>query len=96
MSNRAYDFSVKQEGLSKTLNFGDTLLSNILSEILSHNSDLFSEIDLHDKKHKITLMKRIIFCFICIKGKHACRTWNKENNSLIRHSRTKEVIFKHE
>ena len=93
---RAFDFAIKEKGLSKILNFGASLTKNILSEILCSNSSLLHEIDCHDKGHKVKLIKRVIFSFISIKGKHLCRSENKEINSLIRHSKTKEILFKHE
>ena len=93
---RAFDFSIKEKSLSQILNFGASLTNNILSEILCSNSSLLHEIDCHDKGHKVKLMKRIIFSFTSIKSKHLCRSKNKEINSLIRHSKTKEIHFKHE
>ena len=93
---RVFDSAIKEKGLSQILNFGDSLTNDILGEILCSNCSLLNEIDLHDKGHKIKLMKRLIFSFISIKGKHLCRTQNKEENSLIRHSKTKEIIFNQE
>ena len=90
---RAFDFAIKEKGLSQILNFGASLTNNILSEILCSNSSLLHEIDCHDKGHKVKLMKRIIFSFT---SKHLCHSQNKEINSLIRHSKTKEIHFKHE
>ena len=80
----------------QTLNVGEKLTKDILAEILCEFPNMFMELDLHDKSHKVKLMKRIIFSFVSIKAKHVTRTRNKEANSCIRHKRTKEIIFSHE
>jgi hypothetical protein len=33
---------------------------------------------------------------VTIKGKHLCRSINIEQNSLVWHKKTKDVLFKHE
>ena len=80
----------------ETINFGKKLTDDIIGELLSSNSALLCEIDLHDKKHKMRVMKRIVFSFIGIKGRHLSRTVNKENSNMIRHCKTKEILFNHQ
>ena len=95
MANRGFDLATKSQVIYSP-NFGGNLTDEIVSEILCKNSDVLSDLDLHDKTHKVKLMKRAIFSFIAIKGKHLCRNFNRENNSLKRHGKMKEVIFSHE
>jgi hypothetical protein len=78
------------------LQLGIEFTKEIVAEIIINHRDLFEELTFHDKTHKITILKKIVFSFISIKGKHVCRCVNSEQNSLIRHKKTKEVIFKHE
>ena len=87
---------IKQLKMSVSSSFGNDLTTEILSELVLSGSPVLNEIDLHDKTHKLGLIKRIIFSFICIKGKHLSRSFNKEGNSMIRHSNTKRIIFSHE
>jgi hypothetical protein len=75
---------------------GVELTKEIVAEILCSRSDLLDEVAIHDKAHKVLLIKKIVFSFISVKGKHLCRSINNEQNSLIRHYHTKNVIFKHE
>ncbi len=83
--------------MAKVLNSGDCLVKEIVSEILCQDSNsLLAEIESHNKTHKAVLMKRIVFSFITIKGKHICRTYNQESNFMTRHRKIKSVIFMHE
>ena len=75
---------------------GIELTKEIVAEILCSHSELLEEISYHDKSHKAGLVKKIVFSFLSIKGKHLCRTTNIEQNSLSRHKKTKAVLFKHE
>ena len=93
---RAFDTAIEDTSLCKTLNFIDSLVKDIVSEILCDHSYVLNEVDLHDKNHKVILIKRIIFIFLSLKGKHLCRTFNKESISMIRHRNTKQIIFKNE
>jgi len=70
--------------------------NEVVAEILVSNEDLLSEISFHDPLHKAQLIKKIVFTFIVIKGKHLCRSVNIEENSLVRHKNTKTILFKHE
>jgi hypothetical protein len=75
---------------------GIELTNEIVAEILVSHTELLEELCVHDPSHKPILMKKIVFSFITIKGKHLCRTFNIEENSMIRHQYTKTVLFKHE
>lgn len=75
---------------------GIELTKEIVAEILCTHGELFEEIAIHDRSHKVSLLKKIVFNFISIKGKHLCRTVNCEQNSLMRHKKTKAVLFQHE
>jgi len=87
---------MKAKSLDQVLGLGIELTKEIVSEILCTHCELFEEVALHDKSHKVSLLKKIVFNFISIKGKHLCRTINCEQNSLVRHTKTKEVLFLHE
>jgi hypothetical protein len=87
---------MKNKSLHEVLKLGIELTKEIVAEILCNHCDMFEEVTFHDKTHKITLLKKIVFSFISIKGKHLCRTVNSEQNSLIRHLKTKQVFFQHE
>jgi hypothetical protein len=87
---------VKQQDVGKILMLGIKITNEIAAEILCSHSELLQEVALHDPNHKAILVKKIVFSFITIKGKHLCRTQNIEQNSLSRHQNTKEVLFKHE
>ena len=71
----------------------DELMKEIVSEILLGHSSLLNEIDLHSQSFHD---KKNVFHFICIKGKHLCRLFNNEQNTMIRHSKTKQILFKNE
>jgi hypothetical protein len=75
---------------------GMELVKEIAAEIICNNSELLEEVAMHDKMHKIVLLKKIIYSFTSTKGKHLCRVLNSEQNSLSRHKKTKEILFKHE
>jgi hypothetical protein len=75
---------------------GIEVTNEIVAEILTSHQELLEELAFHDKNHKAILIKKIVFSFITIKGKHLCKTSNIEQNSLIRHQNTKAVLFKHE
>jgi len=65
-------------------------------EVLCNHPDLLEEIGFHDQNHKLILLKKIVFGFVSIKGKHLCKSVNIEENSLLRHKKTKEILFSHE
>jgi hypothetical protein len=75
---------------------GIEFVKEIVAEILCNHSVLLGEVAMHDKIHRIILSKKIVFSFTTIKGKHLCRSVNIEKNSLSRHKKTKEILFKHE
>jgi hypothetical protein len=87
---------MKKKSLHEVLKLGIELTKEIVAEILCSHCDLFEEVTFQDKTHKITLLKKFVFSFISIKGKHLCKTVNSEQNSLIRHLKTKQVLFQHE
>jgi len=68
----------------------------IVAEILTAHEELLEEIALHNQLHKAILIKKIVFSFVTIKGKHLCRNFNIEENSLVRHQNTKTILYKHE
>ena len=72
------------------------MTKEIVAEILCSCPELLGEIGLHDKNHQVTVIRKILFCFLSVKGKHLCKNANLEENSLIRHKKIKEVLFKHE
>ena len=85
-----------KDSLANVLKKGVELTKEIVAEILSTDSDLLTEIGMHDQYHRLNMIKSIVFSFISIKGKQLCRSENIDNSTMIRHKNTKEVIFKHE
>jgi hypothetical protein len=67
---------VKQKGIKEILLLGIELTHDIVSELLCSHSEVLEEIGLHDKHHHVVLLKKIVFSFVNIKGKHICRTAN--------------------
>ena len=49
--------------------------------------ELLEDIALHNKVHRITLLKKNVYNFVTIKGKHLWRNKNNEENSLIRNAK---------
>ena len=96
MFSRTFENAMASQSLGKVLSCGIEMTKDIVAELICNDSELFKEIGLHDKNHRIMLMKKIVFSFISIKGKHRCRSVNYEESSLTRHKKTKEIIFKHE
>jgi hypothetical protein len=92
----ALENALKTQSVSEILMLGIEITNEIVAEVLCSHNELLEEIALHDVQHKAVLVKKIVFSFITIKGKHICRTFNIEQNSLIRHHNTKTVLFKHE
>ena len=74
---------------------GLEVTKEILAEILIAHEDILEEIAIHDQKHKAILIQKIVFSFVTIKGKHLCRSFNIEENSLTRHKNMKTVLFQH-
>jgi hypothetical protein len=87
---------LKTKCLKDILILGVEITNEIVAEILCSYPETLQEIALHDTAHQALLMKKIVFSFVTMKGKHLCRTANVEQNSLIRHKNTKTVLFKHE
>jgi len=87
---------MKTKKLHQILKISIEMMTDIVAEILCSHAELLEEISLHDQKHKVSLMKKIVFSFLFIKGRHLCKSTNIEENSLTRHQKTKEVLFKHE
>ena len=85
-----------QKNLSKVLSYGVEITKDIVAELLCNMSDLLKEISLHDEHHRANMLTKIVFSFISLKGKHMCRNVNVEQNTLIRHRSTKQILFKHE
>ena len=92
----AFENAVASKTLADVLKCGIEITKEIVAEILCSHPQLLQEISLHDQKHKVVLIKKIVFCFLTIKGKHLCRNVNVEENTLIRHTKTKEILFKHQ
>jgi len=88
--------ALKNKSVNEVLILGLEITNEIVAEILVSHSELLQEIRLHDENHQPILMKKIVFSFITMTGKHLCRTFNIEQNTMIRHSNTKKVLFKHE
>ena len=70
----------------------------MVAELLCNTSmsDLLKEVSLHDEHHRVNMLRKIVFSFISMKGKHMCRSVNMEQTTLIRHKNTKQILFKHE
>jgi hypothetical protein len=92
----ALENALQNKTIREVLILGVELTNEIVAEILASQSELLQEIRIHDQNHQPILMKKIVFSFVTMKGKHLCKTFNIEQNSLIRHSNTKTVLFKHE
>jgi len=92
----ALENALKNKPVNEVLSLGLEITNEIVAEILASHSELLQEIGIHDQNHQPILMKKIVFSFITMKGKHLCRTFNIEQNTMIRHSNTKTVLFKHE
>ena len=96
ITNRAMESALAKDDLCNVLKSAVNLTKNIVAEIYVSNTELLSEIGLHDEQHRLNMIKTIVFTMISLKGKHLCRTTNIETSTMIRHKNTKEVIFKHE
>lgn len=96
ITNKALDVALSKDNICDVLKCSVQLTNEIVSEILSSESTVLEEISLHDKYHRLKMLKTIVFSFISIKGKHLCRSQNIEDSTLIRHRNTKQIIFKHE
>jgi len=90
------EHALKEKPIQEILSLGLEITKEIVAEILVSHEELLAEIAMHDPVHKANLMKKIVFSFITIKGKHLCKTVNIEENSLTRHQSKKNVLFKHE
>jgi len=88
--------ALETQTIKQILIAGLEVTKEIVAEILTAREELLEEIAIHDQNHKAILIKRIVFSFVTIKSKHLCRTFNIEQNSLIRHQNTKTVLFQHE
>ena len=93
---RTFENAVAKESLPKVLSYGVEITKEIVAEILANMSDLLQEISLHDEHHRVNMLRKIVFSFISMKGKHMCRSVNMEQTTLIRHKNTKQILFKHE
>ena len=96
IANRTLENALTSLPLPHVFSFALEMTKDIVAEILSEPNDFFTEIAAHDPHHKMNLLKKIVFHFISLKGKHFCRTKNIEDKSLVRHKNTKEILFKHE
>ena len=92
----AIETALETQTIKQILIAGLEVTKEIVAEILTAHEELLEEIATHDQNHKAILIKRIVFSFVTIKSKHLCRTFNIEQNSLIRHQNTKTVLFQHE
>ena len=88
--------ALAKDNLCTVLKSAVNLTKNIIAEIFVSNTDLLSEVGLHDEKHRLNMVKTVVFTMISLKGKDLYRTTNIETSTMIRHKNTKEVIFKHE
>jgi hypothetical protein len=82
--------------VKEILMLGIEITNEIVAEILCSHPEMLEEIKMHNKNHQVILLKKVVFSFVTIKGKHLCRSINIEQNSLVRHQKTKDVLFKHE
>ena len=87
-----------KESLSKVLSYGIEITKDIVAELLCNTSmsDLLKEVSSHDEHDRVNMLRKIVFSFISMKGKHMCRSVNMEQTILIRHKNTKQILFKHE
>ena len=87
-----------KESLSKVLSYGIEITKDIVAELLCNTSmsDLLKEVSLHDEHHRVNMLRKIVFSFISMKGKHIYRNVNIEENTLIQHKSTKQILFKDE
>ncbi len=83
--------AIQNKTIKEVLILGVESTNKIVAEILASQSELLQEIHIHDQNHQPILMKKIVFSFVTMKGKHFCKTFNIEQNS-----NTKTVLFKHE
>ena len=88
--------ALKTTSIQKVLSLAVEMTKDIVAEILSSNDEYFQEIAAHSQQHKMSIIKKIVFSFISLKAKHVCRTKNVSKSTLIRHQKTKEVLFKHQ
>lgn len=96
IANQTLENALKTLSVQKVFSLAVEMTNDIVSEILCDNNDLFLEIAAHDPYHKMSIMKKIVFSFIALKGKHFCKNKNIEQKSLVRHKKTKEILFSHE
>lgn len=96
IADKTFTNALKSLPLQQVLGLAVEMTKDIVAEILSEPNEFFSEIAAHDPHHKMLLMKKIVFHFISLKGKHFCKTKNIEAKKLLRHRNTKEVLFNHE
>jgi len=82
--------------IEKVLDQALEMTKDIVAEIVCDSDDIFKYVAVHDPFHKLVLLQKIVFSFICLKGKHICRMRNVEQKAMVRHKKTKEVIFMHE
>lgn len=96
IANRTFENALQTLDVQKVFSMAVEMMKDIVSEILCDENELFLDIAAHDPQHKMLMLKKIVFSFIAIKGRHFCRTTNVQQKSLVRHKNTKEILFKHE
>ena len=62
----ALDSAIKAKGLKDILILGIEITHEIVAEILCSHHEVLGEIAMHDKAHKVILLKKIVFSFVTI------------------------------
>ena len=55
---RVFDTVFKETGFVNNMNFGHDLTKSILAEILCEFPSILSDLDFHDKTHKVNMITR--------------------------------------
>jgi len=65
---RLFENAISEQGISTVLRQGIEITNEIVAELLCTDSDLFREISLHDKQHKVIILKKLYFPLYLSKG----------------------------
>lgn len=90
------DNAFEKMSIQNVLDQALEITKDIVADIMCDYDDLFRDVAVHDPFHKLNLIQKIVFAYISIRGKHLCRTTNVEEKAMIRHKKTKEILFCHE
>ena len=91
IANKVYDQAYEKK--NQFSHFGKNVTEEIVSEILSCHTFLLAELSHHEPKHRIGMLKKVIFTFIGMKAKHLMPKSNQENCAFIRNRNTKITSF---